>query len=112
MARGGSAEALAFDGSAVDLGEPVKYVEPIAYNVLPQAGSFVDDGSGVPEELAEHLFLPLVSGRADGSGLGLAIVAAIVGQHQGDVDVRETPGGGATFHVVLPGATPVRPARV
>ena len=47
-----------------------------------------------------------------GSGLGLAIVAAIVGQHQGDVDVRETPGGGATFHVVLPGATPVRPARV
>jgi two-component system nitrogen regulation sensor histidine kinase GlnL len=30
----------------------------------------VDDGRGVPDELAEHLFLPLVSGRAEGSGLG------------------------------------------
>src|SRR5580765_544617 len=33
----------------------------------------VDDGPGVPPELAEQVFLPLVSGRADGSGLGLAL---------------------------------------
>ena len=41
----GAIEGLTHDGSAVDLGEPAKYVAPIAYNVLPMAGSIVDDGS-------------------------------------------------------------------
>ncbi|MGO2035931.1 MAG: aspartate-semialdehyde dehydrogenase [Brevibacterium sp.] len=35
---------LVRDGSAVDLPEPNSYVEPIAFNVLPMAGSIVDDG--------------------------------------------------------------------
>jgi len=39
------AEALAYDGSAVDLPEPQIYVQDIAFNVLPLAGSLVDDGS-------------------------------------------------------------------
>lgn len=43
-------EALAHDGSAVDLGEPSAYAEPIAYNVLALAGSIVDDGSGETDE--------------------------------------------------------------
>ena len=77
-----------------------------------------DHGAGIDPEAAARVFerffrVDKARSRArGGSGLGLAIVAAIVGQHQGDVDVRETPGGGATFHVELPGATPVRPARV
>ena len=37
-------EQLTHDGSAVDLGEPNKYVAPIAFNVLPMAGSIVEDG--------------------------------------------------------------------
>ncbi|CAA9344271.1 MAG: Aspartate-semialdehyde dehydrogenase [uncultured Nocardioidaceae bacterium] len=41
---------LAFDGSAVTLPEPVKYVRPIAFNVLPLAGSIVDDGSEETDE--------------------------------------------------------------
>lgn len=41
---GSSAPALTHDGSAVDLGQPAKYVAPIAFNVLPLAGSIVDDG--------------------------------------------------------------------
>jgi aspartate-semialdehyde dehydrogenase len=36
---------LAFDGSAAELQKPVKYARPIAFNVLPLAGSIVDDGS-------------------------------------------------------------------
>ncbi|TFV43955.1 aspartate-semialdehyde dehydrogenase [Blastococcus sp. TF02A-35] len=39
------AAELAHDGSAVTFPEPVKYVAPIAYNVIPLAGSVVDDGS-------------------------------------------------------------------
>ncbi|GAB3673750.1 aspartate-semialdehyde dehydrogenase [Angustibacter aerolatus] len=40
-----SASALAFDGRAVELPAPNLYVKPIAFNVLPLAGSIVDDGS-------------------------------------------------------------------
>lgn len=44
------AEKLVHDGSAVTLPAPVKYVAPIAFNVLPMAGSLVDDGSGETDE--------------------------------------------------------------
>ncbi|MGY3126990.1 aspartate-semialdehyde dehydrogenase [Agrococcus sp. UYP33] len=43
-------ERLALDGSAVDLGEPRVYTAPIAHNVLPLAGSIVDDGSEETDE--------------------------------------------------------------
>jgi len=39
------ADALAYDGSALTFPEPVKYVAPIAFNVVPLAGSIVDDGT-------------------------------------------------------------------
>ncbi|MBY6410853.1 aspartate-semialdehyde dehydrogenase [Rhodococcus sp. BP-252] len=46
----GDAEKLVHDGSAVDFPAPNKYVAPIAFNVLPLAGSLVDDGSGETDE--------------------------------------------------------------
>ena len=47
---GSAAAALSQSGSAVDLGAPVKYQRPIAFNVVPLAGSIVDDGSGETDE--------------------------------------------------------------
>jgi aspartate-semialdehyde dehydrogenase len=44
------AAELTHDGSAVTFPEPQKYVRPIAYNVLPMAGSIVDDGSFETDE--------------------------------------------------------------
>jgi aspartate-semialdehyde dehydrogenase len=44
------ATALVHDGSAVDFPAPVAYVAPIAFNVLPMAGSVVDDGSFETDE--------------------------------------------------------------
>ena len=44
------ARALTHDGSAVDFPEPQKYVAPIAFNVLPMAGSVVDDGTDETDE--------------------------------------------------------------
>ncbi|MBW9210209.1 aspartate-semialdehyde dehydrogenase [Mumia sp. zg.B21] len=44
------ARALTYDGSALDFPEPQKYVAPIAFNVLPMAGSVVDDGSEETDE--------------------------------------------------------------
>ncbi|MFI5935164.1 sensor histidine kinase [Actinoplanes sp. NPDC051494] len=68
-----------------------------------------DDGPGVPAEHAPRVFERLY--RADssrsrakggGSGLGLSIVAAIVDGHGGWVELDPSPGGGATFRVLLP----------
>ncbi len=44
------AAALTFDGNAVDFPPPSKYVAPIAFNVVPLAGSIVDDGAGETDE--------------------------------------------------------------
>jgi aspartate-semialdehyde dehydrogenase len=43
-------EALVYDGAALQFPSPEKYVAPIAFNIIPQAGSFVDDGSGETDE--------------------------------------------------------------
>ena len=49
-ASGDKARELAYDGAAVTFPEPVKYAETIAHNVLPLAGSIVDDGLGETDE--------------------------------------------------------------
>jgi aspartate-semialdehyde dehydrogenase len=49
-AAGDRSAELTHDGAAVDLGEPAKYARPIAFNVLPMAGSIVDDGSQETDE--------------------------------------------------------------
>ena len=68
----------------------------------------VDHGEGIPKQLRDKVFERFY--RADnsrnrdtgGTGLGLAIVKEIVSLHKGRIDVRETPGGGATFRIKLP----------
>jgi len=44
------ASLLTFDGKAVDFPDPVKFVAPIAHDVVPMAGTVVDDGSGETDE--------------------------------------------------------------
>ena len=61
----------------------------------------VDDGRGVPEELAEQVFLPLVSGRAEGSGLGLALAQQVAREHRGSLAYRSRPGH-TLFTLLLP----------
>jgi aspartate-semialdehyde dehydrogenase len=45
IAKAGDARQLTYDGAAADMGAPSAFVEPIAYNVVPFAGSLVGDGS-------------------------------------------------------------------
>lgn len=61
----------------------------------------IDDGHGVPPELAEHLLLPLVSGRADGTGLGLAQAQQVARAHRGVLVWRSRPGH-TVFTLLLP----------
>jgi two-component system nitrogen regulation sensor histidine kinase GlnL len=60
-----------------------------------------DDGRGVPVELADTLFEPLVSGRADGSGLGLALAREIAREHGGELSHASRPGA-TVFSLLLP----------
>lgn len=61
----------------------------------------IDDGRGVPEELAEQVFLPLVSGRADGTGLGLALAQQVAREHRGSLAYRSRAGH-TVFTLLLP----------
>jgi two-component system, NtrC family, nitrogen regulation sensor histidine kinase GlnL len=60
-----------------------------------------DDGRGIPEALAEQVFLPLVSGRAEGTGLGLALAQQVAREHRGSLSYRSRPGH-TVFTVLLP----------
>ncbi len=60
-----------------------------------------DDGPGIPQELREHLFQPMVSGRPEGTGLGLTIAQSLVGRHGGLIEC-ESSSAGTTFRILLP----------
>jgi two-component system nitrogen regulation sensor histidine kinase GlnL len=60
-----------------------------------------DNGPGVPPDLRQNLFMPMVSGRADGSGLGLSIAQAIVHRHGGLLSCESRPGD-TCFSMFLP----------
>ena len=72
----------------------------------------VDHGPGVPEDERERVFDRFArpdTGRdraKGGAGLGLAIVKEVVVSHGGDVEIHQTPGGGATVQIALPLAGP------
>ncbi|MEL0029008.1 MAG: nitrogen regulation protein NR(II), partial [Perlucidibaca sp.] len=60
-----------------------------------------DNGPGIPPELRESIFYPMVSGRAGGTGLGLSIAQDIIHQYQGLIECESRPGE-TTFSIFLP----------
>jgi len=61
----------------------------------------IDDGPGVPEEIQDRIFNPLVSGREGGTGLGLSLAQTFVHYHHGVIEFESRPGR-TTFRVLLP----------
>ena len=61
----------------------------------------IDNGPGIPEDIKDRLFFPLVSGREDGSGLGLTLAQTFVSHHNGTIEVDSEPGR-TCFNVLLP----------
>jgi two-component system nitrogen regulation sensor histidine kinase GlnL len=68
---------------------------------LAIAVTIEDDGPGVPPELAELIFYPMVSGREGGTGLGLSLAQSFVGRHQGMIEYESVPGR-TRFTLLLP----------
>ena len=61
----------------------------------------IDNGPGIPEDMLERMYFPMISGRPEGTGLGLAITQAIIGQHAGMIECTSRPGH-TCFSVFLP----------
>lgn len=61
----------------------------------------IDDGPGVPEDIRDRIFNPLVSGREGGSGIGLSLVQTFVQNHGGTAECDSRPGR-TTFTLLLP----------
>ena len=61
-----------------------------------------DDGPGMPADVAEKIFNPFFTTKAQGSGLGLAIVRKLVDAHEGRIDMTTADGRGTRFRVTLP----------
>ncbi|PLL13222.1 PAS domain-containing sensor histidine kinase [Tabrizicola sp. TH137] len=68
---------------------------------LPLQIEIIDDGPGIPPEIAADIFEPFVSGRENGTGLGLALVSKIISDHEGWISVDSVPGR-TVFRVSLP----------
>jgi two-component system nitrogen regulation sensor histidine kinase GlnL len=60
-----------------------------------------DNGPGIPDDIRDRVFLPLVSGREGGSGLGLTLAQHLVQQHEGMIEFDSAPGR-TVFSIVIP----------
>jgi two-component system nitrogen regulation sensor histidine kinase GlnL len=61
----------------------------------------IDNGPGVPPEIKDRIFYPLVTGRAGGSGLGLSLAQNFVQQHGGIIECESAPGR-TEFRMLIP----------
>ena len=59
---------------------------------LPLVVEVEDDGPGVPDNIADQVFEPFVSGRENGTGLGLALVSKIAADHGAGLRLNSRPG--------------------
>ena len=87
-------------GSSIDVSAKARFGNAII--------AVADHGPGIPSDKVEHAFQPFsqidpsVTRSQGGTGLGLSIVRSLLGAMGGEIDLTETPGGGATFTVRLP----------
>ncbi|MFT6076642.1 MAG: two-component system nitrogen regulation sensor histidine kinase GlnL [Yoonia sp.] len=72
---------------------------------LPLQVEIIDDGPGLPPEIADDIFEPFVSGKDNGTGLGLALVSKLIGDGGGWISVDSIPGR-TVFRISLPVAPP------
>jgi two-component system, NtrC family, nitrogen regulation sensor histidine kinase GlnL len=61
----------------------------------------IDDGPGIPPEMQEQIFYPMVSGRDGGSGLGLSIAQSLINQHGGLIECTSRPDR-TVFSLLIP----------
>lgn len=104
LSEAGSAQKPPFDGT--------RGKRSIQISLFTEGGDYVinidDSGPGIPDSVRESLFEPYITTKPEGTGLGLSIVKKIIVDHGGSIDAKDSPLGGARFHVRIPrpGAAP------
>lgn len=61
-----------------------------------------DSGPGIPDAIKQRIFDPCFTTKPDSTGIGLLAVKAFVASHDGDIDVSQSPWGGALFKIRFP----------
>ena len=59
---------------------------------LPLHIEIIDNGTGLPDSIAKHIFEPFISSKNNSKGLGLALVSKILNQHAAHIVVTSKPG--------------------
>ena len=97
------ARAVAQDGGRLGLRTRVLRQFTIGSQRYPLVAQveITDNGPGIPPELQERIFYPMVTGSKGGMGLGLSIAQSLVNQYQGLIEFRSKPGK-TVFTVLLP----------
>jgi two-component system nitrogen regulation sensor histidine kinase GlnL len=83
--------------SRVTHGQPINGV---MHSTLCEV-SIIDNGPGIPQDMQEQVFFPMVSSKEDGSGLGLSISQDIIRIHGGAISFN-TASKGTTFSILIP----------
>ena len=78
---------------------------------LPLQIEIEDTGTGVPDDLADHIFEPFISTKSSGSGLGLAMVASVIADHGGAISHIQRQKG-TCFSINLPVLKATGPERI
>jgi len=64
--------------------------------------SIADNGSGIPADDLQNIFIPFFTTKSKGHGIGLALAHRVITQHGGTLTAANAPGGGAIFTIRLP----------
>ena len=81
----------------------VTYSQPINGSIHPTLCEvcIIDNGPGIPQDIQEQIFFPMVSSKKNGSGLGLSISQDIIRIHGGAISFK-TESNGTTFSILIP----------
>jgi signal transduction histidine kinase len=61
----------------------------------------IDNGSGIPQDILENIFIPFFTSKATGSGIGLSLCKQIMLLHKGRIIVKSVEGKGSVFSLVF-----------
>ncbi len=98
-----SLQALGADGGTITIRTRTAFqltLHGVRYRLVARI-DIEDDGPGVPAQLQDTLFYPMVSGREGGTGLGLSIARSLIDQNSGKIEFNSWPGH-TEFSVFLP----------
>jgi signal transduction histidine kinase len=102
-----SIDAIPEVGGIIRIETQLSMIEEITCYII----TLTDNGTGMDEEQLEKIFDPFYTTKETGTGLGLSISYGIIHRHGGNIEIHNSPGGGARVEIQLPVLFPYQQAR-